>query len=159
MPLLQPELLKRSASLSRVTGEKGREFLLRADTVSRASGVRPPQGHPVESGPLPRDMVLLQHIIIVLRLLLSCFMTVRCLCCHSSVCQPSVKEKRERQDRFYYNTPLGPLGPLVRHRLKMIVIELDSKMKRKPRSSRLHTDSIRICKRLQPFICISLVNV
>ena len=111
MPLLQPEPLKRAASLSRVTGEKGREFLLRADTVSRASGVRPPQGHPVESGPLPRDMVLLQHIIIVLRLLLSCFISVQCLRCHVSLSLPVIcKRKRERQDRFYYNTVVKRSG-------------------------------------------------
>ena len=69
--------------------------------------------------------------------------------CHGSSFRVSVKEKRERQDRFYYNTPMVHTV-LVRHRLKVIVIELDRKMKRKPRSSRLHTDSIRFCKRLQP---------
>ena len=93
-------------------GERSGIFA-RADTVRRGSGFRPQQGCPAESGPLPLPMVLLQHVIIlVLRLLLSCDLWfVFDVAVLRSSFRSSVKEKRERQDRFYYNTTTGPLGP------------------------------------------------
>ena len=71
----------------------------RAATVCLGRGYLPPQGHPEESGLLPRHMVLLQHIVIVQRPLLSSFLAwfgvPGSIPCHSF--QSSVKEREGSQ--------------------------------------------------------------
>ena len=121
----------------------------RAATVCLGRGYLPPQGHPMESGLLPRRMVLLQHEIIVQRPLLSSFLAwfgvPGSIPCHSF--QSSVKE-REGSQTGSTNIKSQNLGLFGSHHGLASAGRGESgsseRVKRKRRSGAHHTDSILV---------------